>query len=519
MNSSRLAQLSPSQEWAYQRIVDLIANKDSLIAVRTRNGNGRTTILRKLAAHLGAHMVTLGDVFQKTGGFHPLQVEEGIAETLFEPLGNHQLVLMDDLHVITDIFNNCHVCARPRILQIALEAVLACLSATDKQLVVGLRDWAPAPLHQRSLYVKIPALTPGDFRYFFRTMLAGRADNLDFERIHRFAPRLDLHQMKYVSRILPADKIFNTDDFLNFLEEHALVSNVDTGNVEVTSLDSLYGVDDVIRSLEVDVVVPMERPDLADQIGLKPKRGVLLYGPPGTGKTTVGRALAHRLRSKFFLIDGTVISGTPDFFQKVHHIFESARENAPSVLFIDDSDLLFEDGMMTGLYRYLLTKLDGLESIENSQITVILTAMNIGSLPPALIRSGRIELWLMMQLPDAAARAAIFQDHLMRTTPYLQKVDLTPIVAKTEGFTGADVKRVVADAINLYGYEIAREQEPDEPLAYFEQAIERLAKHRARLEAAPPITSAHHGAASRHQQGFAVAMAALQQQQLRMDSD
>ena len=92
MNRAQLAQLSPSQAWAYQRIVDFIANKDPLIAVRTRSGNGRTTILRNVADQLGAHLVTLGDVFQKTSGFHPLQVEEGIVQALLEPLGQHQLV-------------------------------------------------------------------------------------------------------------------------------------------------------------------------------------------------------------------------------------------------------------------------------------------------------------------------------------------------------------------------------------------------------------------------------------------
>jgi predicted AAA+ superfamily ATPase len=191
--------------------------------------------------------------------------------------------------------------------------------------------------------------------------------------------------MRYIARLLQDDHVLSTDEFLRFLEQHALASNVNMGDVEQVTFDSLHGVDDVIRQLEVDVIVPLEHSHLAEELQLQPKRGVLLYGPPGTGKTTIGRALAHRLRSKFFLIDGTVISGTPDFFHWVNRIFESAKTNAPSVLFIDDSDLLFENPMEFGLYRYLLTMLDGLASRDNAGVTVILTTMNLGSLPPALI--------------------------------------------------------------------------------------------------------------------------------------
>lgn len=514
MSEPTLPQLSPAQQKAFAGLLDLVEKQEPLIGLAGRNGKGRTTILRNVATHLDAHLLTLPTLLQKTRGLHPLHLEESIAETFLEPLGQHDVVLIDDLHILADIFNSMPVSARPRMLFIVFQAILACLNGNDKQLIVGIRDKAPEPLHQRSLYVKIPQFGPDDFRFFFTTMLGQRANGLDFERIHRFIRRLDLHQMRYASRTLPADETLDTDGFLSFLEAHALVSNVNTGNVEMVSLDALYGVDQVIRSLEADVIVPFERADLADQFGLQPKRGVLLYGPPGTGKTTIGRALAHRLRSKFFLIDGTVISGTPDFFGQVHRIFNGAKENAPSVLFIDDSDLLFEDAAGMGLYRYLLTMLDGLESVENAQITVILTAMNIGSLPPALIRSGRIELWLPMELPDDEARRAILRDQLERTPPHLRQVDIKPLVEKTEGFTGADLKRLITDAINLYGYEVAKEQDPREPLTYFAEAIERLVKHRERLEAAPSFTSAHHGAASRQRQGSAAAMAMLRQLKL-----
>src|SRR5206468_5062129 len=126
-----------------------------------------------------------------------------------------------------------------------------------------------------------------------------------------------------------------------------------------------------------------------------------------TGKTTVGRALAHRLKSKFFLIDGTYISGTAQFYGRVHEVFEEAKHNAPAIIFLDDSDAIFESGEELGLYRYLLTMLDGLESESAERICVMLTAMNVAHLPPALFRSGRIELWLDMRLPGNEARSSI----------------------------------------------------------------------------------------------------------------
>src|SRR5262249_23349998 len=153
-----------------------------------------------------------------------------------------------------------------------------------------------------------------------------------------------------------------------------LASNVDLGEVQQVSLQDLKGVEDVIQSLEANIILPLENDELAAELGLKPKRGVLLVGPPGTGKTTVGRALAHRLQSKFFLVDGTFISGAGDFYPRIHQLFELAKRNAPSIIFLDDSDAIFESGEELGLYRYLLTMLDGLESESAGRVCVMMTA-------------------------------------------------------------------------------------------------------------------------------------------------
>ena len=108
------------------------------------------------------------------------------------------------------------------------------------------------------------------------------------------------------------------------------------------NLKDLKGVDAVIQALEAKIALPFENSALSAELSLKAKRGVLLAGPPGTGKTTVGRALAHRLKSKFFLVDGTMIAGTRDFFSEIHRVFDAARKNAPSIVFIDDADVIFE---------------------------------------------------------------------------------------------------------------------------------------------------------------------------------
>jgi SpoVK/Ycf46/Vps4 family AAA+-type ATPase len=273
----------------------------------------------------------------------------------------------------------------------------------------------------------------------------------------------------------------NTERFIDYLRSKRLASNVNLEEVEAVDLSQLKGVDDVLRSLGRNIVLPLENDELASELGLHAKRGVLLYGPPGTGKTTVGRALAHRLKGKFFLIDGTFIAGTQDFYERVHQVFEAAKENAPSVIFIDDADAIFEDGEERGLYRYLLTVLDGLENEGAGRICLMLTAMDLAHLPPALVRSGRVELWLEMKLPDAEARLLILRQHLASLPAPLQNVQEDEVVAVTEGFTGADLKRLVEDAKALYAYDRASLKTPREFTAYLLTSSEGLRDNKKRF--------------------------------------
>ena len=296
------------------------------------------------------------------------------------------------------------------------------------------------------------------------------AEELDYNKIYRYAPSLNAHQLRNACLWMRCNPKLSTELFIEHLSSRNLLSNVDLEEVAPVDWTELKGVDSTIAELEAKIALPFENDALASEFKLKAKRGVLLAGPPGTGKTTIGRALAHRLKSKFFLIDGTAISGSADFYCKVQKIFDEAKRNAPAILFIDDADVIFE-GKDNGFYRYLLTMLDGLESASSERVCVMMTAMEPGSLPPAILRSGRLELWLETRLPDEDARRDILLDRLSRLPAPFSQSDINILARASRGLTGADLKAIVEDGKLLFAHDVAIGTEAKPVEDYFLRAI------------------------------------------------
>ena len=295
----------------------------------------------------------------------------------------------------------------------------------------------PVALSRRAHSWLITDFGPADFETICSAYLdAAACRELDFIEIHRFAPSLNAHQLSKAAIWLAHEPRPDTAKFLEYLNEHNLVSNVTIEEVDPVTWNDLRGVDDVIQALEAKIALPFENSEFTVGLSLKPKRGVLLSGPPGTGKTTIGRALAHRLRGKFFLVDGTKIAGSRGFYDEIDEVFAAAKRNAPSIVFIDDADVIFAGEKESGLYRYLLTKLDGLESASSGRVCVMMTAMEPSDLPAAMLRSGRVELWLETRLPDQSARVDILRARLASLPPPLCDTDIEMIASASSVIHG-----------------------------------------------------------------------------------
>ena len=117
-----------------------------------------------------------------------------------------------------------------------------------------------------------------------------QAAQIDFAKLFRFARELNAHQLKAACQWLAHHHAtISTELFIEYLRTMRLSSNVDLGEVQPVNLHDLKGVEEVIRSLEANIIVPLENDELASELNLKPKRGVLLAGPPGTGKRPSGQ--------------------------------------------------------------------------------------------------------------------------------------------------------------------------------------------------------------------------------------
>jgi hypothetical protein len=288
--------LSPTQREAADGALLGLRRADCAV-VRDLGSDGKTTVLEYVHSEMGGSRIGIREFLSKLNQYEPSAMEEAFLDLMEAEMDKHDLVLVDDLHLITNVVESCDY-NRKGLFDAVLTATLTHAAAAGKKLLFATGDM-PYPLARRAHASTIGNLTSEDFEVICSAYLDPIATReLDFVEIHRFAPNLNAHQLRKAAVWLSHERRITTAAFCEYLSANDLVSNVTIEEVDAVTWDDLKGVDDLIQALEAKIALPLENRELAAELNLKPKRGVLLAGPPGTGKTTIGRALAHRLKGK-----------------------------------------------------------------------------------------------------------------------------------------------------------------------------------------------------------------------------
>ena len=275
---------------------------------------------------------------------------------------------------------------------------------------------------------------------------------------------------------------------------------VDQMQGERVTFDDVAGIDEAEKEL-VEIVDYLKNPEKYTRLGARAPKGVLLVGPPGTGKTLLAKAVAGEAGVPFFTMAGSefveMIVGVGA--ARVRDLFRQAREHAPAIIFIDELDSI---GRARGQFaiggaseqeqtlNQILAEMDGFTGREG---IIVLAATNQPDvLDKALLRAGRFDRRIILNLPDRKGREAILQVHTRRV-PLAPDVDLGEVAAATPGLSGADLRNLVNEAALLAarrGQEHVEQKDfldalekivlgPERPLLLSPEDRERIAYHEA----------------------------------------
>jgi cell division protease FtsH len=249
-----------------------------------------------------------------------------------------------------------------------------------------------------------------------------------------------------------------------------------------------------------EVVEFLKFPKKFEGVGAKIPKGVLLVGPPGTGKTMLARAVAGEANAPFFSISG---SEFVEMFvgvgaSRVRDLFNKAKKNAPCIIFIDEIDAVGRrrgSGMGGGhdereqTLNQILVEMDGFEQGQN---VIVLAATNRADvLDPALLRPGRFDRRVTIDLPDRKAREAILKVHF-KDKPVSKDVDLDSLAAKTAGSSGADLANIANEAAILAARHNRKVIENEDVVSAFEKvAIGPERKSKVMSEKEKELTAYH----------------------------
>ncbi len=240
------------------------------------------------------------------------------------------------------------------------------------------------------------------------------------------------------------------DNALNMVEPSAMREVfIEKPDVKWTDIG---GLDNSIQELREVVEWPLIYPEVFEEAGIEPPKGILIFGPPGTGKTLLAKAVASESEANFISIKGPEVMSkwVGESEKAIRELFRKARQSAPCIIFMDEVDSItpkrggaHDSNVTERVVSQLLTEIDGLSKLKN--VVVIMATNRPDIIDPAILRPGRTDRFISIDIPNLKARKEIFKIHTKQMS-LASDVNLDELAKITEGYTGADIAAAIKEA-------------------------------------------------------------------------
>ena len=305
------------------------------------------------------------------------------------------------------------------------------------------------PLAQDVSVGKLAEITHG----FVGADLEALAREAAMSALRKILPKIDFEMADIPYETLMKLEV-TMDDFLEAMKE-VEPSAIREVFVEVPDVtwEDVGGLDNIKEELKEAVEWPLKYSEIFKKTNTSPPKGIILYGAPGTGKTLLAKAVANESGVNFISVKGPALISkyVGESERGIREVFRKAKQASPTILFFDEIDSIVPrrgssstDAHVTErVISQFLTEMDGIEELKG---VMVLGATNrLDLVDPALLRSGRFDLLLELQIPDEVARGKIFKIHV-KNKPIAPDVDMKRLARETEGKAGSDIELICRKA-------------------------------------------------------------------------
>ena len=419
------------------------------------NGCGKSELVREAARRAGTQVseVDISRVFK------PEKLLDRLSTSVNAPSGP-RVIFVDRLETLTgddalSTFRTQFVAVLRWFLEeVAAKPQVVCVLGVDT--VADLHNSiAKSPLLPRVVSIPPPDLDRRQRLFEAAFSRVPGADDIDSHRLATLSSGYSgadvLAAVVHASSMVTGNgEALTTEIAVEALESTTpSLGSVPMGEITGFGFEKVANLADVKQRLTEAVIWPMTQPERYERLGIEPPKGIMLYGPPGTGKTFVVKALAHEAGSAFFAVKGAELLDkyVGESERAVRTVFSRSRDAAPSIIFFDEFDALApvrgnsSSSVSDQVVAALLTEIDGVS--DRGQVSVIAATNRLDLIDGALLRAGRFETHIKLDLPVKSARLALLK---ITDVSLAEDVDREELAAQTDGLSFADLTGVLREA-------------------------------------------------------------------------